>query len=315
MDKQHIVVGSRRSDLALWQTNHVIHLLKQAYPGLTAEIKIISTKGDEILDKSLPSIGGKGLFTEALEHALREGEIDIAVHSLKDLPTEDAPELTVGAIPTRADVRDVLVSRNGERLDALPQGATVGTSSRRRAAQLLKRRPDLNVVDIRGNVPTRIEKTLAADGIYDATILAKAGVERLSLSQHVREIFSFEVMLPAPGQGALGIQCRDDADSLALLAPIQHEDTMLTVTAERAFLNALGGGCSVPVAALAELDANTLLLRVCVASVDGKKVIRLEQSVELAAGDTRRTGADSLGRDLAKSAIERGASEILEALV
>jgi len=205
-----IIVGTRRSDLALWQTHHVIDSLKNAYDDLTAEVVVISTKGDEILDKPLPEIGGKGLFTEALEAALRAKEIDIAVHSLKDLPTQNPPGITVGAVPARADVRDVLVSRDGHTLDTLPQGATVGTSSRRRQAQLLAYRPDLRLIDIRGNVPTRIEKTLNPDGPYDATVLAKAGVDRLQLAEHISQVLPLNIMLPAPGQGALGIQCRDD---------------------------------------------------------------------------------------------------------
>lgn len=310
MDKQHIVIGSRRSDLALWQTNHVIDLLKAAHPGLTAEVKIISTKGDEILDRSLPSIGGKGLFTEALEDELRSSDIDLAVHSLKDLPTEDASQLTVGAIPARAAVEDVLISRSGAQLDTLPNGATIGTSSRRRAAQLLAHRPDLNIIDIRGNVPTRINKTLDAAGAYDASLLAKAGVTRLSLSQHITQELPLEMMLPAPGQGALGIQCRDEATSLKILASLNHQETVLAVTAERAFLNALGGGCSVPVASYAKVNGNTMTIHCCVAAVDGKTLIQLSDTVTITTTDE----AQQLGQDLAEQALAQGASAILEAV-
>ncbi|MEL6272096.1 MAG: hydroxymethylbilane synthase [Chloroflexota bacterium] len=307
MVKQHIVVGSRRSDLALWQSNHVIDLLRQAHPGLTAEIKIISTKGDQIIDKPLPSIGGKGLFTEALEDALRTGDIDIAVHSLKDLPTEDAPGLTVGAVPARADVSDVLVSRGKHVLETLPKGASVGTSSRRRAAQLLAHRPDLNIIDIRGNVPTSVEKCLDPDGPYDAIVLAKAGLERLELTHHISEVLPLETMLPAPGQGALGVQCRYDADSNALLAPITHAETLHAVTAERRFLNRLEAGCSAPVAALATLsaDGGTLAMTGRVSMPDGTNLIEVKDSFPPAEAATH-------GARMAEQALERGAEMILE---
>ncbi|MEM6530344.1 MAG: hydroxymethylbilane synthase [Chloroflexota bacterium] len=307
MDNQHIVVGSRRSDLALWQSNHVIDLLKQAHHGLTAEIKIISTKGDQIIDKPLPSIGGKGLFTEALEDALRDGDIDIAVHSLKDLPTEDATGLTVGAVPTRADVRDVLVSRGNHVLGTLPEGASVGTSSRRRAAQLLAHRPDLNIIDIRGNVPTRVEKALDPDGPYDAIVLAKAGLERLELAHHISEVLPLEIMLPAPGQGALGVQCRDDEQVKTFVAPIIHAETLHAVIAERRFLNRLEAGCSAPVAALATAssDAKTLKMTGRVSMPDGTQLIEVVDNALVAE-------ASEMGERMAELALERGAEGILE---
>ena len=307
----HVVIGSRRSKLALWQTNFVIDCLKAAHPGLNTEVKIIVTQGDVVLDKTLPAIGGKGVFTEALEAALIDGTIDLAVHSLKDLPTESPDGLTVGAIPSRADPHDVLVSRNGYTLSTLPDGATVGTSSRRRAAQLKALRDDLRIVDIRGNVPTRIEKVLAKDGIYDAIVLAKAGVDRLELSEHVSEIISLDVMLPAPGQGALGIQCRDDNSSLALLSPIVDLNTTIAVTAERAFLNALGGGCAVPVAAHAILENDMLRLQGRVSSLDGKQMTHHERSAHIN-GDVQL--AQALGRSLAEDAIHAGAADILGAV-
>lgn len=307
MDRQHVVIGSRRSKLALWQTHHVIDLLKQAYPGLNAEVKIISTKGDEVLDKSLPAIGGKGLFTEALEDALRKNEIDIAVHSLKDLPTEDAPELTVGAVPVRAPVEDVLVSRGGLSLDELPEGAVIGTSSRRRQAQLLAYRSDLKLIDIRGNVPTRIEKALDEHGHYDATVLARAGIERLELTAHVSEVLPLNVMLPAPGQGALGIQCRDDTESKEFLSSLFHQDTWLAVTAERQFLNTLEAGCSAPVAAYAFVDGDRVQMTGRVSMPDGQRTIEAQDSAPL-------EEARALGERMAKAAFEQGAADILEAV-
>lgn len=307
MDSAHIVIGSRRSKLALWQTHHVIDLLKEVYPSLTAEVKIISTKGDEVLDKSLPTIGGKGLFTEALEDALRGGEIDIAVHSLKDLPTEDAAGLTVGAVPRRAPVQDVLVSRGGHTLDDLPEGAIVGTSSRRRQAQILAYRPDLKVIDIRGNVPTRIEKALDADSPYDATVLARAGVERLELTEYISQLLSLEVMLPAPGQGALGIQCRDDDASKQQMSPLIHRETWLTVTAERRFLNKLEAGCSAPVAAYATIEGDQISMTGRVSMPNGHHTIEVQDIAPL-------DEAAALGVRMAETAFERGASDILEAV-
>lgn len=300
---KHITVGTRRSDLAMWQTRRVIDLLTAAYSDLTAKIKVISTKGDEIIDKPLPEIGGKGLFTQALENALRAGEIDLAVHSLKDLPTQNPPEIIIGAIPERADARDVLVSRNGETLDQLQEGATVGTSSRRRAAQLLAYRDDLTVIDIRGNVPTRIEKAKDPDGPYDATVLAKAGVDRLELGDEISQILSMDVMLPAPGQGALGIQCRDDDASRSLLAPIVDTETLRCVTAERAFLRRLEAGCSAPVAAYATIDAQGQVEMIGrVALPNGQLVIERRG---------RGEDADELGDQMAKQALAEGADDIL----
>ena len=233
----------------LWQSNHIISRLQAAWPTLTCRIEPFITQGDrtQAQGKALPAIGGKGLFTAELEDALCEGRIDIAVHSLKDLPVEDSPGLTLGAITTRADVRDALVARNGWTLATLPSGAVVGTSSTRRAAQLLAQRPDLTIRTIRGNVPTRVRKV--HDGDYDATLLAAAGLERLGLLAHVTELLAFDLMLPAPGQGALAVQCRAaDTQTLAILAAVNDEVARAAVTAERAFLHGLGGGCSAPVA-------------------------------------------------------------------
>ena len=267
----HLRIGTRTSRLALWQTQHAAAHLAAAWPDLTCELRHMVTQGDWRLDRPLPEIGGKGLFTAELEEALRTGEIDLAVHSLKDLPVEDAAELTGGAILPRADVRDVLVAAPGLTLATLPPGAVVGTSSLRRQAQLLAARPDLVIRPMRGNVDTRLRKV--ADGEYDAAVMAAAGLERLNLKAHIAEWLTTEVMLPAPGQGAIAVQCRaDDAAVRALLAAVDDRATRLAVTAERRLLTRLGGGCSAPVAALASLGAGGLLrLTARVVSVDGAR--------------------------------------------
>lgn len=297
-----INVGTRTSLLARWQTDHVIEQLQVAWPDLEFTVHTFTTTGDRILDRPLPAIGGKGLFTEALESALRAGEIDIAVHSLKDLPVADPPGLTIGAILSRADVRDLLVSRHGFTLETLPEGAVVGTSSLRRQAQLLAARPDLQVRSIRGNVQTRIRKVMEGD--YDAAVLASAGVERLGLDQHLGQHLSLKAMLPAPGQGALAVQCRaDDEDVLAFLASINEEPVRAAVTAERAFLLALGGGCAVPVAAYAHAQNGGWHLEGLVADPEGAPLLRVAES-----------GLDPqvLGEDLAGQAVLAGAGRILD---
>jgi len=293
--------ATRPSALARWQTDYVADLLRQAHPDLDIRIEVIVTKGDRILDKPLPVIGGKGLFTAELERALREGRVDAAVHSLKDLPVEDAPGLTIGLTPARADVRDVLICPTGHTLDELPAGAVVGTSSPRRQAQLLAHRPDLVVKSIRGNVDTRIRK--AREGQYDAVILAAAGVTRLGLEDAITQYLPLDLMLPAPAQGVLGVQCRaDDERTLALLAAVEDPDARAAAQAERAFLAGLGGGCSIPVAAYAEPVAGGLHLRGLVASPDGVRVLRVEGTGE----DPR-----ALGRTLAEEAMARGAASLL----
>jgi hydroxymethylbilane synthase len=303
---EQIRIGTRGSKLALWQANHITNLLRETHPGIAIDTHVISTKGDEILDKPLPAIGGKGLFTAALEDALRDGRVDCAVHSLKDLPTENAAGLTVGAIPPRGPVGDVLVSRAGETLDALPAGATVGTSSRRRAAQLNAYRADLDVIDVRGNVPTRIQKCLDPTGLYDAIVLAQAGVMRLDLHNRVSETLPFDVMLPAPGQGAIGVQCRADDNRFT---PLTDPQTQLAVTAERAFLNTLGGGCAVPVAAYARIEADQLHLHGRVISVDGTQIIDLKQTTT-----ATLEAARTLGKRMASDMLAQGADTILAAV-
>jgi len=296
-----ITFATRPSALARWQTNYVADLLRAAHPSLAIEIEVIVTKGDRILDKPLPVIGGKGLFTAELERALHEGRVDAAVHSLKDLPVEDAPGLTIGLTPARADVRDVLICPAGYTLDELPAGAVVGTSSPRRQAQLLAHRPDLVVKSIRGNVDTRIRK--AREGQYDAVILAAAGVTRLGLEDAITQYLPLELMLPAPGQGVLGVQCRaDDERTLSLLAAVEDPNARAAAQAERAFLAGLGGGCSIPVAAYAQASGAGLHLRGLVASPDGSRILRVES-----------TGADprALGQSLAEEALAKGAASLL----
>ena len=300
-----LTFATRPSALARWQTNWAISALKNIYPTLAFEEKIITTQGDKILDKPLPEIGGKGLFTQELESELLNGDVHCAVHSLKDLPVEIPTGLIVGCIPARAEVRDALISARGYTLATLPTNASVGTSSLRRAAQILSLRPDIKTASLRGNVDTRLRKEL--DGQYDAIILAGAGLTRLGLAKHVTEWLSLEVMLPAPGQGALAIQCRaDDQVTLALLAKLADDSTRKCVTAERAFLSGLGGGCSVPVAAYATVNSDqssVIKLTGLVISEDGKKIVKVTG---------QGANALQLGNELSQQAIQQGASEILK---
>lgn len=299
-----LIFATRPSALARWQTQWVIRALQALHPNLECEEKIIATQGDKILDKPLPEIGGKGLFTQELESELLSGAVHCAVHSLKDLPVENPAGLTIGCIPVRAEARDALISRDGYTLATLPNGASVGTSSLRRAAQLLSLRPDLRTQPLRGNVDTRLRKAL--EGQYHAIVLAGAGLTRLGLENHVAEWLSLDVMLPAPGQGALAVQCRaDDATTLELLAALEDEPTRKAVIAERAFLQGLGGGCAVPVAAYAEVvskQSSVISLTGLVISEDGKKAVRVAgQGMEPL----------RLGSELAQQALAQGANEIL----
>jgi hydroxymethylbilane synthase len=306
-------LGTRGSALARWQVDYVQRLLHQAWPDLQTDVQTLTTRGDRVLDTPLPRVGGKGLFTSELEAALYGRTIDLAVHSLKDLPTNLSAGLVIGAVPPRAMPHDVLVSRHGDTLASLPVGATVGTSSHRRAAQLLYQRPDLQILDIRGNVDTRIRKVMDRNGPYDAIILAQAGLERLGQLDRVSQVLSLEQILPAPGQGALGIQCRDEAAMLALLGVLNQPETEAAVEAERAFLACLGGGCAVPVAAYASIADGTLHLRGRVLARDGSVCIDVCNKVELSkAVIANRHVACQLGRALAQVAIEQGAAELLE---
>jgi hydroxymethylbilane synthase len=310
-----LVVGTRRSALAQRQTELVVELLRGAWPQLAPEVRPIETQGDRTQGSGqpLPEIGGKGLFTTELEEALRRGELDLAVHSLKDLPTEDPPEVVVAAVCSREDVRDCLVSRDDLVLEELPAGARVGTSSLRRAAQLRALRPDVDTISIRGNVDTRIRKV--RDGEYDATVLAAAGILRLGLEREVTQWLSLETMLPAPGQGALAVQCRaDDERMLELLSAIDDPGTRAATTAERSFLRELDAGCTAPVAAHAEVTgepsdklsqgnaaALSVRLRGLVISPDGREVVRVEGE----------GASDEVGSRLAAEALRAGADQIL----
>jgi hydroxymethylbilane synthase len=281
----------------------VIQALQAALPGLECSEKVITTQGDRVLDRPLPEIGGKGLFTQELEGELRQGKVHAAVHSLKDLPVEIPPELTIGAIPTRGEARDALVSPQGYTLESLPEGARVGTSSLRRSAQLLAQRPDLRVEPLRGNVDTRLRK--AEEGMYDAILLAGAGLMRLSFGERISQWLPLEVMLPAPGQGALAVQCRaQDAQTLQLLTAIENPEARAATCAERLFLEGLGGGCSLPVAAYAEYRQGKLHLYGRVISLDGRRVV-----------DCQAAGEDPqmIGLECARQAIEQGAAELLAA--
>lgn len=300
-----VKIGTRKSRLATWQAEYIGQMLAQRWPDLQYRLELFDTTGDRIPDQPLPEIGGKGLFTQELEDALQRGDIHLVVHSLKDLPVEESPGLAMAAIPPRESAGDVLVSRRGYTLETLPKGARVGTSSLRRSAQLLHRRPDLEIRPLRGNIDTRIRK--AYQGEYDAIVLAAAGVNRLGLQAQVTEELSLQVMLPAPGQGALAIQCRsDNAALLSLLRAIDHAETRAAVLAERAFLQGLGGGCSAPVAAYGFVEAGLLHLEGLVASRDGREIIRIRHSMAMAAGEPGQPGFW-----LAKQALDLGAARFL----
>lgn len=301
-----LTIGSRRSALAQTQTNMVRQMLLAAWNELTVEIVFMDTQGDLNRHDPLPAIGGKGLFTAELEAALSQRRIDLAVHSLKDLPVEDSPGLIVAAVPERAPTQDLLISRRADRLEDLPAEAVVGTSSLRRAAQILAVRPDLQIKDIRGNVDTRLRKLDDPAYGYDAILLAMAGLQRLG---HTDLAYAYPLphtaMLPAPGQGALAVQSRaDDSDTRLCLQALEHSPTRAAVTAERAFLAGLGGGCSLPVAALGTVVDDHLELQTLVAAANGRQIIRLNGSAPV-------ESAEALGRQLAAEAIAQGARELL----
>ena len=303
--RNRLIIGSRASKLALTQSQHVADLLHDVAPEVEVSIEIFSTRGDEILDKPLAEIGGKGLFTEELEAAMRDGRIDMAVHSMKDLPTDLGEGLCIGGVPPRETPYDAFVSGGYGSLDALPEGATLGTSSLRRKAQVLARRPDLNIVDIRGNVETRIRKT--TDGTVDAAILACAGITRLNRAADIRETLPVDVMVPAVGQGALAIEVRsDDADLRVLLGRISDVDAWAEITAERALLAKLEGGCQVPMGALARVTGAELMLTACVCSLDGEQMIRTEVRGPV-------SDAHALGEAAAEHLRDAGAEAIIRA--
>nr|WP_317402527.1 hydroxymethylbilane synthase [Plesiomonas shigelloides] len=306
MSKQLIRIATRKSPLALWQAEHVRQLLCAQHPDLEVTLVPMVTKGDVILDTPLAKVGGKGLFVKELELALLEQRADIAVHSMKDVPVEFPDGLGLVCICERDDPHDALVSNHYDSLDALPQGAIVGTSSLRRQCQLRAARPDLHIKDLRGNVGTRLSKL--DNGEYDAIILAAAGLRRLGLEARIRARLSVQQSLPAVGQGAIGIECRlDDARVRALLAPLNHADTADRVVAERAMNNRLQGGCQVPIGSYAELTGDQLYLRALVGAPDGSRLLQAEIRGP-------RTEAEQLGSALAEQLLDAGAGSILSAV-
>jgi hydroxymethylbilane synthase len=299
------MVGTRGSALALWQARHVVERLLASNPGLRVELKTIKTHGDLVRDRALSQVGGKGLFVKEIENALLAGEIDLAVHSLKDMPTEQPDGLVFGAILERADARDALAVADKQRgLAELPQGSRVGTSSLRRRAQLLARRPDLRVLDLRGNVDTRLGKLYAGD--YDAIVLAAAGLDRLGHAEAIGQYLPLEIMLPAVGQGALCVEIRaGDVATQQLIGPLDHSPTRQASSAERALLHRLEGGCQVPVGAYGEVTGEQLHLRGMVASLDGTRLVTDEIRGPA-------TESPSLGTRLAERLLAAGGEAILE---
>jgi hydroxymethylbilane synthase len=297
-----LTIGTRKSKLALVQTHWVRDQLIAAHPGLEIGVEHITTKGDAILDRPLAAIGDKGLFVTEIEEAMRAGRVQLAVHSAKDLPSVLADDMAIGAYPRRADPRDALVSAAGQELDGLPEGARVGTSSPRRACQLRNLRPDLTILDIRGNVDTRLRKL--DEGNYDAIVLAAAGLERLGLSERVTQFFTPEQMTPAVSQGTLGIEIRrDDAATAALLRALDDATARATASAEKAFLARIGGGCQVAVGAFAQRDGDALSLTGMIGALDGR----------LVRGTQHGSAADpeGLGQALADALLADGGAALL----
>jgi hydroxymethylbilane synthase len=304
MKKNKLIIGTRGSELALWQAHFVKSQLEKKNKNFRVELKIIKTKGDKILDVALSKIGDKGLFTKELENALLTGTIDIAVHSLKDLQTKIPDGLMIGAVTKRHAVEDALIARRkGTTIFDLPEAARVATGSLRRRSQLLHLRPDLVIAELRGNVPSRIKKFLASD--WDAIILARAGVERLKLQKHISSLIPIGQMLPAVGQGALGIEIKtDNAAALTSVQKLHDEPTFLAVTAERAFLSALEGGCQVPIGAFAQVKSNGLYLEGIVGSIDGSMMYRAK--IRMPKNDPVKCG-----NILAQAFLKAGAGKVL----
>ncbi|MCB1802593.1 MAG: hydroxymethylbilane synthase [Gammaproteobacteria bacterium] len=306
MSSTPIRIATRKSPLAMWQAEHVAAALRKAHPGLAVEILGMSTQGDKILDTPLAKIGGKGLFVKELEERMLSNDADIAVHSMKDVPVELPDGLHLAVILEREDPRDAFVSNDHASLVSLPQGARVGTSSLRRQCQLSDRRPDLEIIPLRGNVNTRLRKL--DDGEYDAIILAAAGLLRLGFAERIRSFIDTGDSLPAIGQGAIGIECRsDDARINALLAPLHHDDTATCVQAERAMNHRLEGGCQVPIGGHATLADGMLHMRGLVGTVDGSEIVRAEIRGP-------RAEAKQLGTTLAEELLDHGAARILRDL-
>ena len=306
MSTNTIKIATRKSPLALWQAEHVKELLIQAHPGLQVELLAMSTQGDKILDSPLAKIGGKGLFVKELEQSMLEDHADIAVHSMKDVPVELPDGLHLPVVCEREDPLDAFVSNHYANLDELPQGARVGTSSLRRQCQLRARRPDLKILDLRGNVNTRLAKLDRGD--YDAIILAAAGLIRLEFENRITYRLTSEESLPAIGQGAVGIECRaDDSRVNQLIAALNHNDTHTRIIAERAMNHRLEGGCQVPIAGFSELEGGRLKMRGLVGQPDGSVLFR-------ATADGPATDAARLGVELADDLLSQGAGDILKSL-
>jgi hydroxymethylbilane synthase len=302
-ERKRLRIGTRGSALALWQAKWVRSQLLTGHQDLDVDLLTIKTMGDKILDVPLAKVGGKGLFVKEIEEALLDGRADLAVHSVKDMPAELPAGLQLAVMPPREDARDALVSRNGKALAHLPRAARIGTSSLRRTAQLYHLRPDLKVGTLRGNVDTRLRKLQTED--LDAIVLAAAGLKRMELSHVITEYLTAEQMLPAVGQGALGIETRvDDPFTNHMVATLAHQPTMTTVTAERAFLRRLEGGCQVPIAAHASLDGDEIIITGMVSDLEGQRLIRQELRGE-------SHGAETLGDRLAAEILEAGGAEIL----
>jgi hydroxymethylbilane synthase len=304
--KSTLRIATRKSPLALWQAEHVKSCLMQAHEGLNVELVTFTTQGDKILDTPLAKIGGKGLFVKELETAILEGKADIAAHSIKDVPVEFPEGLFLSTILEREEPCDAFVSNKIDSVQKLPIGAVIGTCSLRRRSQLLSKRPDLKIKDLRGNVNSRLKKL--DDGKYDAIILACAGLIRLEMADRIKQRISSSWILPAVGQGAVGLEAReDDKETLELISVLHHQDTADRITAERALNRQLQGGCQVPIASYAMLDGDTLHLQALVGEPDGSEIITGDIS-------GHRSDAEQLGTTLADDLLSRGAKEILEKL-
>ena len=299
-----LTIATRGSQLALWQSNYIKSVLEMQNPGLEVELNVIITTGDRILDKALSQIGGKGLFLKELEEAMLRGEAQIAVHSLKDVPTELPEGFVLGAITEREDARDALLSEKYENIDALPEGAIVGTSSLRRRMQIEALRPDLIIKDLRGNVDTRIKKLKS--GEFDAIILASAGINRLGFGESVKYIYniSLDEMIPSMGQGALGIEAVNDPQVLAMVARLQDDATMIATTIERDFVDSLDGGCQVPIGVNAVVHGEDVSIRVILGLPDGTEILR--ESTMAKTSDYK-----TIGRIMGQDMISKGAKELL----
>lgn len=306
MIRKKITIGTRGSKLALWQANYIADCIRTQYPDVDVSLLHIVTTGDKILDVPLAKIGGKGLFTKELETAMLNGEIDLAVHSLKDMPTQLPEGLLLAAITERADAGDAFISPKYGTVENLPQGAKLGTSSLRRKAQLLKYRPDLTICDLRGNLDTRLKKLDTGD--LDAIILAVAGLKRLGWQERITQVLSNDVCLPAVGQGALAIEARsNDEEVLEMLAFLNHQETRWAVEAERAYLAEVEGGCQIPIGVYGKMEQEVLQLEAVILSVDGMRQVR--QTISGAP-----TEAKQLGQELAQDMLNAGGREILQEL-